>query len=375
MPQHTTDPHKAKAIAELPDFLWLEEDNLPAIMRVLAEADLLQPNELVTAATKAGEGNMNLTLRVTLEKTSSTPRTLIVKQSRPWVEKYPMIAAPTERSAVERAFYQRVQSHEALAERMPRLIGGLATANTTVLQDLGEASDFTDLYQGQKISATELKELMGYLSTLHTRTRGLSDPALTNLPMRRLNHEHIFALPFRANNGVDFEAIEPGLSGVANALHGDTAAISKAEALGKRYLASPQNDDCLLHGDFFPGSWLHTTQGAQIGVWIIDPEFCFIGPPAFDVAITVAHLIMAGADHQVATAIDTYTTQQPGLDLDLMTRFAAVEVLRRNLGVAQLPLTGPQGFRAKLIAAAHRALTTPNHHDALNMLYSAAPDR
>jgi len=378
MSHNITDPHIAKAMADQPDFIWLNAADLPAIQRVLTEAGLTKPNESVTAATKAGEGNMNLTLRVTLQNKNAhwAPRTLIVKQSRPWVEKYPMIAAPTERSAVECGFYKQIQSNSTIAERMPRLIGGLAKANTIVLEDLGEAADFTGLYQGDSISDSQLHGLMDYLSTLHTSTHGLSDPSLLNLEMRRLNHEHIFVLPFRTNNGVDFDAIETGLSTAAETLHNDFAALLQVNQLGKRYLAPPSDNDCLLHGDYFPGSWLRTTQScSDQKIFVIDPEFCFLGPPAFDLAITVAHLIMAGATQQIASAMDAYKNQQPKINLDLMAQFAAVEVLRRNLGVAQLPLTGPKGFRTKLVTGAHHALTTENHEEAIDALCDSAPIR
>ena len=46
---------------------------------------------------------MNCTLRVT-----TTRRSFILKQARPWVEKYPQIAAPVERARVEAAFYAAV---------------------------------------------------------------------------------------------------------------------------------------------------------------------------------------------------------------------------------------------------------------------------
>ena len=42
---------------------------------------------------RAGEGNMNLVLRAC----SATGRSIIIKQSRDWVEKYPDIAAPGDR--------------------------------------------------------------------------------------------------------------------------------------------------------------------------------------------------------------------------------------------------------------------------------------
>ena len=46
----------------------------------------------------------------------------------------------------------------------------------------------------------------------------------------------------------------------------------------------------LLHGDYYPGSWLKTDAGFRV----IDPEFCFLGPPEFDLGVLAAHWIFCG---------------------------------------------------------------------------------
>ena len=60
---------------------------------------------------------MNLTLRVRTER-----RSVVLKQARPWVEKYDHIEAPWERSLSERWFYERVASIPEVAGHMPRLL-------------------------------------------------------------------------------------------------------------------------------------------------------------------------------------------------------------------------------------------------------------
>src|ERR1700712_2101103 len=70
----------------------------------LGARKILTPAERIVAITRAGEGNMNLKLRVTTQS-----RSVIVKQGRPWVEKYPQIPAPAERTIVEGRFYALVQ--------------------------------------------------------------------------------------------------------------------------------------------------------------------------------------------------------------------------------------------------------------------------
>ncbi|MDL1893438.1 GNAT family N-acetyltransferase, partial [Sphingobacteriales bacterium CHB3] len=72
----------------------------------------------LVSAERVGDGNMNMTVRVRTAGSS-----FILKQARPWVVKYPQIAAPVERAEVEAAFYAAVGRVEEVSRRMPRLRG------------------------------------------------------------------------------------------------------------------------------------------------------------------------------------------------------------------------------------------------------------
>jgi 5-methylthioribose kinase len=100
-------------------------------------------------------------------------------------------------------------------------------------------------------------------------------------------------------------------------------------SLGTLYLA---NGGALVHGDFFPGSWLASPRGPIV----IDPEFCFTGAPEFDCGVMIAHMILAD---QPSDRIDWIAGAMPArYDRNLVDRFAGVEIMRRLIGVAQLPL-------------------------------------
>lgn len=117
----------------------------------------LDTKEIVTSVEKPGEGNMNYTLRVT------TPlRTLIVKQSRAYVEKYPTIPAPADRAVIEGRFYKKAQAVPMLANYMPQLLGSDEKNNILILEDLGKASDYTFLYQPNQLFSEEDAQT-GYL--------------------------------------------------------------------------------------------------------------------------------------------------------------------------------------------------------------------
>ena len=276
---------------------------------------------------------MNCTVRV---RTSAG--SFILKQSRPWLEKYPQIAAPFDRALAEGQFYRLVAQSASVAARMPWLLWTDDEARTVALEDLGAASDFFPLY-AREIALPEqtLVDLVAYLSALHplAPVDGRTRESLANHEMRALNHEHIFALPLRLKNGLDLDAYTGtvGLTAAATSLKEDADYVQIATELGERYLHG--SGSSLLHGDFFPGSCLQTSAGVRV----IDPEFCFCGDAEFDLGVFAAHLLLAGepaarAERALALYQADATT---GISPALARRYAGVEIMRRLLGVAQIP--------------------------------------
>jgi len=293
----------------------------------LSNKSWLNDSEKIVHLEKPGEGNMNFTVRVVTNQ-----RTFIVKQARPYVEKYPQIAAPDERAVIEGRFYEKVENYEQISALMPHLLGIDTDHKILVLEDLGTANDYTTLYQPQqKLPQAEAEALAGYISTLHRLTYSPQpDPIFGNHAMRVLNHEHIFNYPFLENNGFDLDNVTKGLQMISMGYKIDPYLKKTVTELGQVYLS---DGHCLLHGDFYPGSWLKTTDGIKI----IDPEFCFYGPAEFDLGVMTAHLMMAKqSENTIKTVYQAYgTVQNP----ELVDRFTGVEIMRRLIGLAQLPLS------------------------------------
>ena len=65
--------------------------------------NFLNKNEALIQTEIAGEGNMNVVMRL-----KTNQRSFILKQSRPFVKKYPNIAAPLNRIDVEYNFYRQI---------------------------------------------------------------------------------------------------------------------------------------------------------------------------------------------------------------------------------------------------------------------------
>ncbi|WP_428389262.1 phosphotransferase [Mucisphaera sp.] len=338
-----------------PDFPWLSASDPEFIARILSRLDVIDRDASLLSVEKAGEGNMNLTLRVTTDNDS-----VILKQSRPWVEKYPQIEAPWDRALAEQRFYTTAAHIPGVHQRMPDLLAADAEARILVLEDIPEATDLTDVYHGIPIDDDELRQLGTFAASLHAQDPPSDTDAFANREMRRLNHQHIFIIPLQpgavAGMGLDLDALEPGLAAAAALTQADDKLLDIALRTGDRYLADGPR---LVHGDYFPGSFLRTPDR---GIFVIDPEFGFLGDPSFDLAVFVAHLALASQPQYTAEVfLDAYlaTDNAPEVDPILLARYAACETIRRIIGVAQLPLPTPShGSRADLLLAARAAATT-----------------
>jgi 5-methylthioribose kinase len=207
---------RAELAGKYPGTFLLDPNDLPGIVRYLRRREWIGSREIICGVEPAGEGNMNCTLRI-----QTSERTFILKQARPWVEKYPHIAAPWDRAEMEARFYQTVITHSQIAQHMPKLLGFDLLERVLMLEDLGLAQDFTFLYRNQESSleAADFGVLTHYLVALHRSFRDCQFAEdFSNSKMRALNHEHIFVFPLRAGNGLDLDSITPGLGALARHL-------------------------------------------------------------------------------------------------------------------------------------------------------------
>ena len=105
-----------------------------ALQDFLAGQGWIQEGERVLDAERAGEGNMNRTLRARTGR-----RTLILKQSCNYCAKFPEIPAPIERIETEVEFYRVAARSTELAARMPKVLAFAPEHHLALLEDLGAA--------------------------------------------------------------------------------------------------------------------------------------------------------------------------------------------------------------------------------------------
>lgn len=289
--------------------------NLEAIHQFLTNDEFIKNIE------KPGEGNMNIVLRIVTNK-----RTFIAKQSKPYVQKYKDIPAPIERIAVEHLFYKTIHKTNK-NQHFPTLIDFIKDKHLLFLEDLGQSKDFTFLYQTKYLDNQHLKQLITIANNIHQTPAPSNYP--TNFELRKLNHQHIFVLPFLENNQFSLDAIQEGLQKISLSFKRDLKLKEKALELGQKYLAS---GNTLLHGDFYPGSWILNEKQ----VYVIDPEFSYLGCAEFDIGVMAAHIVMATGNPKLIETI--FTIYKTPINKTLVKEFAGVEIIRRLIGLAQLPI-------------------------------------
>ncbi len=323
--------------------------DLNVLNTYLRSINFLSADEMILSTEKPGEGNMNFTLRIDTGR-----RKFILKQSRAYVEKFPEVPAPADRIVGESLFYRVIRKNELLRAMTPRVLHLDKENKVMLMEDLGMGKDYTYIYnKSEQLTNAEIDELAGFLTVLHssdalTRERTASiDPMdrLRNTAMRKLNHEHIFLFPYLDDNGMNLDDILPGLASISARYKKDEDLKTQIAELGEIYLS---DGNILLHGDYFPGSWLKTERGT----FVIDPEFCFYGRAEYEAGVMLAHLKMAEQGEQILHYFIQSYIDPMHMESSLVRKFAGAEILRRVIGLAQLPLDMNLASREKLLTEA-----------------------
>ena len=288
------------------------------IENLLRDLNFLEKKEKILKIDIPGEGNMNLVIRV-----YSSLRTFIVKQSRPFVQKYPFINAPLNRIQVEKIFFEAIKD-EYINKYFPEVLLYDENNKILILKDLENSKDMLSIYNSKEIENDDgIIKIVEILEGIHSTKIKIDYPL--NYELRKLNHEHIFMIPYSKDN-----IIEEGLKEVFEDLVNDKEYIKAVKLLSDKYL---EKGDSLLHGDYYPGSWLKNDKNE---IFVIDPEFSYIGLREFDLGVMSAHLIIKTGDLNIISRIKNYYPSK--IKINLMRQFAGVEIIRRIIGVAKLPI-------------------------------------
>ena len=147
----------------LPESIYIDLQHQEELFDLLYKNSWIPVADKIVSVEKPGDGNMNFVLRI---KTNST--SIIIKQSRPWVEKYPQIVAPADRVGVEAKFYSELSIDNFFLPYCPKMLGFDRKNFLIALEDLGEGTDYTFLYQKKStLEVIEIEDLTTFISHLH----------------------------------------------------------------------------------------------------------------------------------------------------------------------------------------------------------------
>lgn len=279
--------YNEKSVDTLPLYL---ATHVPKAMEVLGAtaADDLECVEM-------GDGNLNLVFIVS-NKSESTAVKIIVKQALPYVrcvgESWPL--------TLQRAYFEYTAleaEKNACPEFVPDLFFFSKTDALIVMQYLAPPIQILRKGLIQGIRYSTMAEDMGtFCAKTLFRTSGfaLSTTEVRknvefwskNREMCELTEKVIFAEPYiTANNN---RWTSPQLDNDKKAIETDTEL--KLAAAGWKVKFVTQTE-ALIHADLHSGSVMCADADHQ--TFVIDPEFAFYGPAAFDTGAFVANLFLA----------------------------------------------------------------------------------
>ncbi len=297
----------------------------------------------------AGDGNINWVRRVRWPGGS-----LIVKQARARLERFPEYQAPTERIVFEARWLEHAARFDEDRVR-PEVLHVDEAARVLVREDLGRAERLDAALARGADARAAAATLAALLGRIHAGTR---DPALAasfeNEGMRRLHGEHIFLLPLRESF-----ALAPEVEEAAAPLRANASLGALGEVCFKRYM-EPRGS--LVHADVQAGNVLL----AERGPVLLDAEIAHVGDPAFDVATLLAHLALPrvaaarpeDARGDLEAAWDAYANAFPepegGPGHAAAARLAGFEMLRRTIGAARVACVEPPEAALRVLSQAKR---------------------
>ena len=313
--------------------MHLDDESLPAY---LAGAGILESAEGVEIEVP-GEGNINYVRRARHPGGAS----VIVKQARPTLERFPEYEVTTERIVFEHRYMTTVaEIAPAVASLLPEVLHFDSELCVLVMEDLGEGPTLEATLLEGPLPEGPLTTLGRFLGAVHAASGPLSsdlDRGFRNCDMQSLHGEHIFTLPYEPNN---FLIPSELAAAAARALDRSPVRRQIAELRSRYY----DTREALVHGDVQGGNVLLQGEDPRL----LDAEIAHVGDPAFDLGVALAHLRLHGcrAEHErparpalrraELALLDAYLEAGGAREsLERADRYCGIEMLRRSIGAAR----------------------------------------
>ncbi|XP_019619224.1 PREDICTED: uncharacterized protein LOC109466063 [Branchiostoma belcheri] len=268
-----------------------------SLLRVLREhvthIPCLQFVQGACDVSEVGDGNLNHVFRVVPQ---TGPCVICHRKGSPTFIKClgPEYPLSVHRYTIE---YQALQKfHEIIPGYSPRPYLLIQDRHMFVMEDLsdGYVTLQAELIRG-KLHLAAVRNIAVFMARVHSATCHQSQNELLtsfrNPAMVSLTEQYIFTRPFQKDDPTNHSS-EP-ITAILHLVHDDTELLSIVGKFKRLFL---EKRECLVHGDLHSGSVL--VRPGDGSVKVIDAEFAYVGPSAFDLGLLLASYVFSYSAHK-----------------------------------------------------------------------------
>ncbi|UTC75258.1 S-methyl-5-thioribose kinase [Treponema sp. OMZ 792] len=240
-----------------------------------------------------GDGNINYVYRI-FEK--GTKKSLILKQADVQTRVRPDGYLNPDRSAREAGVLKLY--NECAPDFSPKVIYADPVMAAIIMEDIGSYSNLRKELMAGKIFYGLEKLIAGFIvdTSLPSTDLGLGYQKkcqaafkFYNPDLCKITQDLVFTHPYKGVRGRNIFLPE-NADWLKKKFYEDSKLIAKVAALKEKFNNYPQG---LIHGDLHSGSIFVKIENEETKIKIIDPEFAFYGPIAYDLGNVLAHFIFA----------------------------------------------------------------------------------
>lgn len=302
-----------------------------------------------------GDGNLNTVYRVS--DATHSERSLVLKHAPPYIK----ILGPDYPLSTKRLTYESraLDVYNRLMRRaVPVQYSFDPDMAVIAMEDLRDARVLRDDLIAGRVDIAISEQVGRFMAVVHSQTYVDNLDSETaqhhkqqfaNTTMQSITADYVFTLPYTEH---ETNFWTPGLASDVQQLKMDVDFLQWAAHLKQVFLTAQQG---VTHGDLHTGSVLVQDDTAKV----IDAEFAFYGPVAFDLGLYWANYLLSYFSHQGALNVQsalkaavvqtwyTYSAEFKMVNAELKTRilqnifheavgFAGLEMLRRLIGAAHV---------------------------------------
>lgn len=249
--------------------------------------EIFQQGEELEAA-EVGDGNLNLVFKVWAK--ADPNRTIVLKQALPYVrlvgDSWPL---PTDRARIE-AETLRIH-YKLVPEHTPKVYFFDPVMYVTAMENLKDhvimrygLSDGIKYPNFAKAIGVFMARTLGATSDLMLdyKTKKEEVARFINPELCKITEDLVFTEPYReTERNIFHEELRPQVE----ALQARDDLRTEVAQMKEKFMTQAQ---ALVHGDLHTGSVMVN----QTETYVIDPEFAFYGPMAFDIGAVIANLFL-----------------------------------------------------------------------------------